>query len=418
MNKFVPNWSSNMGDTFAPLCGEDDGLMELLWCNGPVVLQNQAPRKPPARSDKEAAAAAQESEAAAAAWLQYPAVEDPLERDLFSQLFGEAPAAGDTGRAACKEEEERAASAAAATAPRSRLMPPPMEKACLDDVGVVSDCEAGKADGGGDGAAAAATEACESSMLTIGSSFCGSNHVQTARTRARDAATVTSSSMQQPRSSCAGKAGPPAAAAHRSGKRKQRDAAETEDAEFESAAVTCEPAQKLTTAKRRRAAEVHNLSERRRRDRINEKMKALQELIPYCNKTDKASMLDEAIEYLKSLQLQLQVMWMGGGMAAAAAATATPVMFPAGVHQYMQQMMAPPQVASMPRMPFMAAAPPAQSSPVGHVAVADPYARCLAVDRLQTPSPMGMSFFQQQSPAPTPPPQAVVPGGDCSDASF
>jgi phytochrome-interacting factor 4 len=45
----------------------------------------------------------------------------------------------------------------------------------------------------------------------------------------------------------------------------------------------------------------------RRRDRINEKMRALQELIPHCNKTDKASMLDEAIEYLKWLQLQVQV---------------------------------------------------------------------------------------------------------------
>ncbi|KAF4378145.1 hypothetical protein F8388_009059 [Cannabis sativa] len=60
------------------------------------------------------------------------------------------------------------------------------------------------------------------------------------------------------------------------------------------------------STKRSRAAEVHNLSERRRRDRINEKMKALQELIPRCNKSDKASMLDEAIEYLKSLQLQVQ----------------------------------------------------------------------------------------------------------------
>ncbi|XP_072993500.1 uncharacterized protein [Typha latifolia] len=58
--------------------------------------------------------------------------------------------------------------------------------------------------------------------------------------------------------------------------------------------------------RRSRAAEVHNLSERKRRDRINEKMKALQELIPRCNKSDKASMLDEAIEYLKSLQLQVQ----------------------------------------------------------------------------------------------------------------
>ncbi|EFJ14236.1 hypothetical protein SELMODRAFT_29179, partial [Selaginella moellendorffii] len=60
-------------------------------------------------------------------------------------------------------------------------------------------------------------------------------------------------------------------------------------------------------SKRSRAAEVHNLSERKRRDRINERMKALQELIPNSNKTDKASMLDEAIEYLKLLQHQLQV---------------------------------------------------------------------------------------------------------------
>jgi hypothetical protein len=49
------------------------------------------------------------------------------------------------------------------------------------------------------------------------------------------------------------------------------------------------------------------LMTQRRRDRINEKLRALQELIPHCNKTDKASMLDEAIEYLKSLQQQVQV---------------------------------------------------------------------------------------------------------------
>uniref|UniRef100_A0ACD5TXQ6 Uncharacterized protein n=1 Tax=Avena sativa TaxID=4498 RepID=A0ACD5TXQ6_AVESA len=62
------------------------------------------------------------------------------------------------------------------------------------------------------------------------------------------------------------------------------------------------------STKRGRTAEVHNMSERRRRDRINEKMRALQELIPNCNKIDKASMLEEAIEYLKTLQLQVQMM--------------------------------------------------------------------------------------------------------------
>lgn len=69
-----------------------------------------------------------------------------------------------------------------------------------------------------------------------------------------------------------------------------------------------------TSAKRTRAAEIHNQSERRRRNKINEKMRALQELIPNANKTDKASMLDEAIEYVKMLQAQLQLMSARTGM--------------------------------------------------------------------------------------------------------
>ncbi|XWS25591.1 hypothetical protein CRYUN_Cryun27aG0080900 [Craigia yunnanensis] len=69
-----------------------------------------------------------------------------------------------------------------------------------------------------------------------------------------------------------------------------------------------------SSSKRGRAAEVHNLSEKRRRSRINEKMKALQNLIPNSNKTDKASMLDEAIEYLKQLQLQVQMLSMRNGL--------------------------------------------------------------------------------------------------------
>ncbi|KAJ0254169.1 Transcription factor PIF1 [Hirschfeldia incana] len=84
-----------------------------------------------------------------------------------------------------------------------------------------------------------------------------------------------------------------------------------------------------SSTKRSRAAEVHNLSERKRRDRINERMKALQELIPRCNKSDKASMLDEAIEYMKSLQLQIQMMSMGCGM--------MPMMY-TGMQQYMPHM--------------------------------------------------------------------------------
>ncbi|XP_074586187.1 transcription factor SPATULA-like [Curcuma longa] len=68
------------------------------------------------------------------------------------------------------------------------------------------------------------------------------------------------------------------------------------------------PPARSSSSKRNRAAEVHNLSEKRRRSRINAKMKALQSLIPNSSKTDKVSMLDEAIEYLKQLQLQVQML--------------------------------------------------------------------------------------------------------------
>uniref|UniRef100_A0A453PWJ4 BHLH domain-containing protein n=1 Tax=Aegilops tauschii subsp. strangulata TaxID=200361 RepID=A0A453PWJ4_AEGTS len=55
-----------------------------------------------------------------------------------------------------------------------------------------------------------------------------------------------------------------------------------------------------------------------RRERIAERMKALQELVPSANKTDKASMLDEIIDYVKFLQLQVKVLSMSrlGGAAA------------------------------------------------------------------------------------------------------
>ncbi|KAM0823754.1 hypothetical protein ACQ4PT_070660 [Festuca glaucescens] len=55
-----------------------------------------------------------------------------------------------------------------------------------------------------------------------------------------------------------------------------------------------------------------------RRERIAERMKALQELVPNANKADKASMLDEIIDYVKFLQLQVLSMSRLGGAAAVA----------------------------------------------------------------------------------------------------
>lgn len=88
-------------------------------------------------------------------------------------------------------------------------------------------------------------------------------------------------------------------------------------------------------SKRIRVAESHNLSEKRRRNRINEKLKTLQDLIPNSSKTDKASILDEAIEYLKTLQSQLQMMSSRSGMGV------SPMLIPAGMQHMQMAQMAP-----------------------------------------------------------------------------
>ncbi|XP_011039907.1 PREDICTED: transcription factor bHLH66-like [Populus euphratica] len=63
-------------------------------------------------------------------------------------------------------------------------------------------------------------------------------------------------------------------------------------------------------ARRGQATDPHSIAERLRREKIAERMKNLQELVPNSNKVDKASMLDEIIEYVKFLQLQVKVLSM------------------------------------------------------------------------------------------------------------
>ncbi|XP_019152583.1 PREDICTED: transcription factor bHLH74-like isoform X2 [Ipomoea nil] len=64
-------------------------------------------------------------------------------------------------------------------------------------------------------------------------------------------------------------------------------------------------------AKRGQATNSHSLAERVRRERISERMRLLQELVPGCNKiTGKAVMLDEIINYVKSLQQQVEFLSM------------------------------------------------------------------------------------------------------------
>ncbi|KAF8042964.1 hypothetical protein BT93_A1330 [Corymbia citriodora subsp. variegata] len=87
-----------------------------------------------------------------------------------------------------------------------------------------------------------------------------------------------------------------------------------------------EPEEVKRKAPTRRRTTIHNLSERRRRDRINKKMRALQKLLPNCDKVDKASVLDEVIEHLKTLQRQLQMMSTRSPL------FMPPMMLPTGVH--------------------------------------------------------------------------------------
>ncbi|KHN10946.1 Transcription factor bHLH62 [Glycine soja] len=59
------------------------------------------------------------------------------------------------------------------------------------------------------------------------------------------------------------------------------------------------------------ATDSHSLAERVRREKISERMKLLQDLVPGCNKvTGKALMLDEIINYVQSLQRQVEFLSM------------------------------------------------------------------------------------------------------------
>ncbi|KAJ0493827.1 putative transcription factor bHLH family [Helianthus annuus] len=64
-------------------------------------------------------------------------------------------------------------------------------------------------------------------------------------------------------------------------------------------------------ARRGQATDSHSLAERVRREKISERMKYLQDLVPGCNKIiGKAGMLDEIINYVQSLQKQVEFLSM------------------------------------------------------------------------------------------------------------
>ncbi|XP_076895187.1 bHLH transcription factor RHL1-like [Bidens hawaiensis] len=74
-----------------------------------------------------------------------------------------------------------------------------------------------------------------------------------------------------------------------------------------TAGAPSQPRQRVR-ARRGQATDPHSIAERLRREKIAERMKALQEIVPNANKADKASMLDDIIDYVKFLQLQVKVL--------------------------------------------------------------------------------------------------------------
>ncbi|CAA3003231.1 transcription factor UNE12 [Olea europaea subsp. europaea] len=81
-------------------------------------------------------------------------------------------------------------------------------------------------------------------------------------------------------------------------------------------------------ARRGQATDPHSIAERLRRERIAERIRALQELVPNVNKSDRAVMIDEIVEYVKFLRLQVKVLSMsrmGGAGAVAPLVTDIPV---------------------------------------------------------------------------------------------
>ncbi|KAM1265754.1 hypothetical protein ACFX2J_035399 [Malus domestica] len=367
----------------------EDDIMELLWQDGQVVMQSQnqrssvnskrshqskydvvlpddgvgitrpAPQPQPQPPAQNPHLFIQEDEMAS--WLQYPLVDEPFSAGLLypdsttsehrtPQVSGPAPASRPPIHRPRRTELQNFLQSdrtnnndASSNRPMiSETAPSSSKKSVVretttvvgsSDTPLVGSCSRAldsRPDGAGGGLANGATSLTAATAATAATSFPG-NELTTCE-MSLTSSPGGSSASAEPDSAPK----PPLTADNR--KRKGREAAAAaDDAEFQSRDVEFESAngkkqlRGLTSStKRSRAAEVHNLSERnsvqRRRDRINEKMKALQELIPRCNKSDKASMLDEAIEYLKSLQLQVQMMSMGYGM--------IPMMFP-GVQQMM-----------------------------------------------------------------------------------
>ncbi|CAK9163473.1 unnamed protein product [Ilex paraguariensis] len=362
----IPTSSPSLSRPKKSAMAEDEEIMELLWRNGQAVVQTQNQRsfKKSHIADEAVTPAAQHSTAREirsedetiphlfmqedemASWHHYPVPldESSFDRDIYSDLFYPAPSALVTAPPPRDVRPPPPSSSVTSTAaPRPPI--PPARREVVESSARIQNFmhftrPKGRMESGPSSSSKAVREstvvdsndtpdvdpesrvshaARSTTQVSGGNRGCGTmsgTDEGSTATAARELATTCdltmASSSNNSGASVSGSAEPARKQPQEKPEDRKRKGIEaddneyhSEDADFESADVK-KPAHGSTSTKRSRAAEVHNLSERKRRDRINEKMRALQELIPRCNKSDKASMLDEAIEYLKSLQLQIQ----------------------------------------------------------------------------------------------------------------
>lgn len=97
-------------------------------------------------------------------------------------------------------------------------------------------------------------------------------------------------------------------------KRKEREK-KVKSSSKKSRTDNCDDGEKLpyvhVRARRGQATDSHSLAERARREKINARMKLLQELVPGCSKiSGTALVLDEIINHVQSLQRQVEVLSM------------------------------------------------------------------------------------------------------------
>ncbi|KAF8653845.1 hypothetical protein HU200_061971 [Digitaria exilis] len=149
-------------------------------------------------------------------------------------------------------------------------------------------------------------------------------------------------------------------------------------------------------ARRGQATDSHSLAERVRRERISERMRMLQALVPGCDKvTGKALVLDEIINYVQSLQNQVEFLSMR-------IASMSPVLYgfgldSDGLHDHAQKMGGMFQEALAMPGPVLSQASPAPSQTVMDTTSTTPYSLQGQQGGISFSQDNGSSYLMQQA---------------------